>query len=194
MCFNARFHFHSDPILPNTNQETITETPNDVPITQPNTITTQNEVESRRFRSTSGVVREVRLIHRLQQEAIKRIQTLNCGNRNELGAFPRTPYNTRPFILYLPNGQEYSIRIQDPITNRANPLGSNTSNTLINPSNTERSSIFRVESVRGNTAIIRALKVVLDQYVATRSCATVDLNDFVGIQTLNDAYVANLYY
>lgn len=193
MCFNSRFRiFPNEGTLNvniNANTPTVQPEPEAETVTALNVMDNQ-VLEERRFRSQSGVVREVHLIHRLQKEAEERLNTLNCGNRNELGIFPRTPYNTRPFILYLPNGNEYSIRITDPITSRANIIGSNTL-TNVNPSNSERSSIFRVEKVRGNTAIIRALKVVLDKYIATCSCATVDLTDFVGIQTLNDTFVTN---
>lgn len=196
MCFNPRPYRQSFPqeatlnvnINPNPNANTTPSTnPQSNPGENENPTTLNAEpVEVRTFRRQSAVVREVRLIHRLQQQANERNSTLNCGNRNELG-FSRTPYNTRPFILYLQNGEEFSIRIVDPI-------GSSTSNSII-PSNPGpgRSSIFRVEEVNGNTAILRALKPVLGQYVATCSCCSVDLNDFVGIQTLNDTFVSNLF-
>lgn len=196
MCFNSRYNYYPREATLNVNiqsnapqEQPIQE---ETPVVTPLNLTASNEPEERRFRAQSGVVREVQLIHRLQKEATERLNTLNCGNRHELGIFPRTPYNTRPFILYLPNGNEYSIRITDPISNRSSTIGTNLLNSS-NPSNPERSSIFRVERVRGNTAVIRALKVVLDKYVATCSCATVDLNDFVGIQTLNDTFVTIPY-
>lgn len=185
MCFHARFYFPSEPFNA-TNPEPQPQNPSEP---SPNQPTVSQGVEERRFRASNGVVREVRLIHRLQQEALARLQHINCGNRQELG-FPQSLYNTRPFILYLPNGEEYSIRITDPQTTSSTTFGMTAPNPFL--SSCERSSIFRVEQVCGHTAVLRALKVVLNQYLATQSCVTVNLNDFVGIQTLNDAFVPNL--
>jgi Spore coat protein Z len=143
----------------------------------------------------SPVAREVRNILRLQREAEERQRTLACS-RDELGNnLNNTLYNTRPFILYLPNGDEFSIRINDFFgSNNSSPASSLPINSVLNSNNNsqQRAFIFRVEEIHGNRAVLRALKYVLGKYIATCYCVTCDLDDFVAIQTLNDTYIANL--
>jgi hypothetical protein len=144
----------------------------------------------------SPISREVRNILRLQRQADERQRMLSC-NRDELGEMGPF-YNTRPFILYLPNGEEFSIRIGDFLTgsttnpvNQTNSILNLTTNLVTNSTNSQqRSSIFRVEEVTGNGATLRALKYILGKTISTCYCCTVNLDEFVGIQTLNDTFIA----
>jgi hypothetical protein len=150
----------------------------------------------------SCIAKELIRIDQLQKEAILEESCLSCsGSRlgdNVLGEM----YNTRPFILYLESGEEFSIRITDPSFFTSNSDGGG----FVKDSNYEskgssnvncwwpyyRSSIFRVEDVDKDCARLRALKYSYGKLVATCFCVTVDLSRFVGIQCFSDVFISNL--
>ena len=120
MCFNSRFRiFPNEGTLNvniNANTPTVQPEPEAETVTALN-VTDNQLLEERRFRSQSGVVREVHLIHRLQKEAEERLNTLNCGNRNELGIFPRTPtiHAHSSFIYRMAMSIQFGLLIQSPV-------------------------------------------------------------------------------
>lgn len=133
----------------------------------------------------SPLARELEIILNLQRQA--EAQQFRC-NRNELGMTPQL--NTRPFILYLPNGEPFSIRTD--VASNFVPLNTNNpanglSNSFDNSCN--RAYIFRIEDLQGNRATLRALKYVLGKYILTCHCCIIDLSDFAALQPLNDTYV-----
>jgi len=139
-------------------------------------------------RSANCVTDIVRFINRLQQNVVS--TEIGCSQCNTpvLGETSRA--NTRPFILYLPNGQPFRLATLTDGSNASIP-------------------VFRVEEVNGNCATLRALtlrrrccvnnqpsfndlndfNVEETELIPTRTCVTVNLNDFMGIQTLNDIFL-----
>ncbi|NLC95631.1 MAG: spore coat protein [Bacilli bacterium] len=83
-------------------------------------------------------------------------------------------FNTRPFILYLENGEAFAITTD-----------------VLDPDAT--TNVFRVESVRDCCAVLRGLIVggTPDEltFTPTTSCVTVDLCKFIGIQCLPDTFI-----
>ena len=138
-------------------------------------------------RSANCVTDIVRFINRLQQNVVSPEMGCSQFNTPVLGETSRA--NTRPFILYLPNGEPFRLATLTDSSN--NPI-----------------PVFRVEDVNGNCATLRALtlrrRCVNNQlsfgdmndlgaeeteFFPTRTCVTVNLNDFMGIQTLNDIFL-----
>ena len=139
-------------------------------------------------RSANCVTDIVRFINRLQQNVVSTEMGFSQCNTPVLGEASKA--NTRPFILYLPNGEAFRLV------------------TLTGSSN-EPIPVFRVEDVNGNCATLRALalrrrccvnnqpgfndfndfNVTETELIATRTCVTVNLNDFTGIQCLNDVFL-----
>lgn len=128
----------------------------------------------------------VRFINRLQQAVVPTEIGCNRCNSPVLGETSRA--NTRPFILYLPNGEAFKP-------------------AFLTDSPQEPLPVFRVEDVCGNCATLRALTRKhhgcmnggfefddgYDQHhgelVPTRTCLIVNLNDFVAIQCLEDVFL-----
>lgn len=137
-------------------------------------------------RSANCVADTVRFINRLQQAVVP--TEIGCSRCNTPILGETSKANTRPFILYLPNGEPFRLA------------------TLTDSSN-EPIPVFRVEDVNGNCATLRALTTrrrgcMNDQngfnefnleeeteFVPTRTCVTVNLNDFIAIQCLNDVFL-----
>ncbi|WP_051316932.1 CotY/CotZ family spore coat protein [Haloplasma contractile] len=117
---------------------------------------------------------EVRFIEQLQKEAVLEENCLNCSTE-KLGANRRSRigFNTRPFILYLPNGREFRIRVSEDFECDY------------------RSAIFRVEDVDGCCATLRALVEKDNCLFGTQFCVTVDLTQFVAIQCFRDIRIAS---
>ncbi|MGG0177169.1 CotY/CotZ family spore coat protein [Gottfriedia acidiceleris] len=139
-----------------------------------------------------------------------------------LGANPNVPLaNTRPFLLYLANGELFRVpafnNTMMPImaqqANNQNQDGNQNKNAQIN--NCQDTVVFRVESVDDDCcAVLRALVPVnnnkdgnknnnnnqntfcelveADMFVASNTCVTVDLDCFCAIQCLRDVHVSNL--
>ena len=123
---------------------------------------------------------------RLQQAVVPTEIGCNRCNSPVLGETSRA--NTRPFILYLPNGEAFKP-------------------AFLTDSPQEPLPVFRVEDVCGNCATLRALTRKhhgcmnggfefddgYDQHhgelVPTRTCLIVNLNDFVAIQCLEDVFL-----
>lgn len=137
------------------------------------------------------IAKEVLFIDRLQKRAENRDNCLSCSGSN-LGdnVLNNNIYNTRPIILYLPNGEMFRIRIGDFFS----PTNEQSEQTINQVSSPSTSNIFRVEEVDGCCCRLRALKYCLGKYIATNFCCTADLEDFTAIQCLNDTYVANLNF
>lgn len=129
----------------------------------------------------------VRFINRLQQAVVP--TEIGCSRCNTPILGETSKANTRPFILYLPNGEAFKLAV---LTD--------------NPS--EPIPVFRVEEVNGNCATLRALatrrlscntnSASFDEFngvgfetelLPTRTCVTVNLNDFIAIQCLDDVFV-----
>ncbi|MEH6939029.1 CotY/CotZ family spore coat protein [Bacillus sp. JJ664] len=137
-----------------------------------------------------------------------------------LGANPNVPLaNTRPFLLFLPNGELFRVpaflnnmRDRDRNDNRNDDNDKNDKNRR---NNCQDSVVFRVESVDDDCAVLRALVgadrdddknnsnkdrdrqdfcdlVDADFFVASNTCITVDLDAFIAIQCLRDVHVNNL--
>jgi Spore coat protein Z len=118
-----------------------------------------------------------------------------------LGANPNVPLaNTRPFLLFLPNGELFTVPAF--LNNRDTQTMSEE-----NRRNCVETAVFRVESVDDNCAVLRALVpmdrhhhkdrdfcdlVNADFFIASNSCVTVDLDCFCAIQCLRDVHVNNL--
>ncbi|MEH7400589.1 MULTISPECIES: CotY/CotZ family spore coat protein [Bacillaceae] len=139
-----------------------------------------------------------------------------------LGANPNVPLaNTRPFLLYLANGELFRVpafnhnnMMQMMAQNRdGNDNQNNNKNGQMN--NCQDTVVFRVESVDEDCcAVLRALVPVKagdgkdnnknnnqntfcelvdgDMFVASNTCVTVDLDCFCAIQCLRDVHVTNL--
>ncbi len=140
------------------------------------------------------VCETARKIARMQCKAEKVEEHCMGCEVGELGGYskPKRQYNTRPVILYLPNGKPFKV-VTCPDTCKPT------------------SCIFRIEKVErcGCCATVRALmlKEVPSRHcecggkcggkcgeceyklVPTHICATVDLEKFVGIQCLHDTYI-----
>ena len=138
-------------------------------------------------RSANCVSDIVRFINRLQQAVVP--TEIGCSRCNTPILGETSKANTRPFILYLPNGEAFKLAV---LTD--------------NPS--EPIPVFRVEEVNGNCATLRALatrrlscntnSASFDEFngvgfetelLPTRTCVTVNLNDFIAIQCLDDVFV-----
>lgn len=156
---------------------------------------------------TNPVGDTIRFINRLQQAAVPTNTGTSRYNTLVLGETSKA--NTRPFILYLPNGEPFKL-------------------LSVFDSSLQATQMFRVEAVNENSATIRALayrsqssvnfserldqdiidsdgfkrlnnRYTIDEYnqttfnsaslIATRSLCTVDLNAFIAIQCLDDIYV-----
>ena len=150
-----------------------------------NTPTTTNN--SNTNRSANCVADTVRFINRLQQAVVP--TEIGCSRCNTPILGETSKANTRPFILYLPNGEPFRLAV---LTD--------------NPS--EPIPVFRVEDVNGNCATLRALATRRSscnensssfdefnsmrfetEFVPTRTCVTVNLNDFIAIQCLDDVFL-----
>lgn len=147
-------------------------------------ITTTNPNANRSANCVSDIVR---FINRLQQAVVP--TEIGCSRCNTPILGETSKANTRPFILYLPNGEAFKLAV---LTD--------------NPS--EPIPVFRVEEVNGNCATLRALanrrlpchpnSASFDEFngagfetelLPTRTCVTVNLNDFIAIQCLDDVFV-----
>ncbi|HAX74044.1 MAG TPA: spore coat protein [Firmicutes bacterium] len=128
----------------------------------------------------------VKHINKLQLEAIN---TKTCDNNCTKPYLGSTGLvNTRPIILYTESGAPFELAY-------FNEVG-------IIPA-----PIFRVEDVKGNCAVLRALGVISHKkpceedvsnnyqtipchlLVPTNQCCTVDLTRFIGIQCLDDIHL-----
>ncbi|MFD4704885.1 CotY/CotZ family spore coat protein [Gottfriedia sp. NPDC058432] len=140
-----------------------------------------------------------------------------------LGANPNVPLaNTRPFLLYLANGELFRVpafnnnmmAVMAQQANNQNQDGNqNNKNAQVN--NCQDTVVFRVESVDDDCcAVLRALVPVKtgdgkdnnknnnqntfcelldgEMFVASNTCVTVDLDCFCAIQCLRDVHVSNL--
>ena len=139
-------------------------------------------------RSANCVADTVRFINRLQQAVVP--SEIGCSRCNTPVLGETSKANTRPFILYLPNGSAFRVA------------------TLTDSPN-EPIPVFRVEDVNGNCATLRALttpcrngkgldnqaefygcsSLQSDEFLPTRTCVIVNLNDFMAIQCLNDVFL-----
>ncbi|PEK99479.1 CotY/CotZ family spore coat protein [Bacillus sp. AFS017336] len=138
-----------------------------------------------------------------------------------LGANPNVPLaNTRPFLLYLANGELFRVpafnNTMMPIMAQQAQGGDQNQNQNKNAqiNNCQDTVVFRVESVdEDSCAVLRALVPVnnnnnnnknnnnnnsfcdlveADMFVASNTCVTVDLDCFCAIQCLRDVHVSNL--
>lgn len=108
--------------------------------------------------------------------------------------------NTRPFILYLPNGEEFYIRINSLFSY---PGGDD----LQKPPSYDRTSILRVEEVRDYYALVRGLtcstpskpthrqkspnpEPTTQYFQCSPYCCWVDLNEFIAVQCFSDIFVS----
>ena len=138
-------------------------------------------------RSANCVADTVRFINRLQQAVVP--TEIGCSRCNTPVLGETSKANTRPFILYLPNGEPFRLAVLTDSPNEPIP-------------------VFRVEDVNGNCATLRALTTrrtccmndrdMLNEFnsnnpelefIPTRSCVTVNLNDFIAIQCLDDVFL-----
>ncbi len=125
-----------------------------------------------REREDCCVCRQVRFIDKLQRKFASDC-CISC-DAPQLGM--NVPgvnsFNTRPFILFLENGEPFAIA-PDPVT----APGTTT-------------TIFRVESVDGDCcAVLRAIVIMNGVFIGTNACVTVDLCEFIGIQCLPDVFI-----
>lgn len=137
-----------------------------------------------------------------------------------LGANPNVPLaNTRPFLLYLANGELFRVpafnnNMMAVMSQQANQDGNQNQNKNAQINNCQDTVVFRVESVDDDCcAVLRALVPVnnkdnkdnknnnqntfcelveADMFVASNTCVTVDLDCFCAIQCLRDVHVSNL--
>ena len=139
-----------------------------------------------------------------------------------LGANPNVPLaNTRPFLLYLANGELFRVPAFNhnmmnmmAAQNRDGNDNNNNNNKNGQMNNCQDTVVFRVESVDEDCcAVLRALIPVnnnkdnkdnknnqntfcelvdSDMFVASNTCVTVDLDCFCAIQCLRDVHVSNL--
>ena len=152
------------------------------------------------------VAQQIHFIHGLQKKMITE-PCLDCSAPN-LGEFPQPAFNTRPFILYLPTGENFEIQVEELCTIPQNNI-SNPSQCAIkkmfhknqpielpttenNPQPPNTTMIFRVESVNGRCATLRGLICNSGELRATKFCVHVDLNCFCGIQCFQDVFIPNL--
>ncbi len=129
----------------------------------------------------SCVCATVRFIDQLQKEVEIEETCLNCS-KETLGNSIEESLNTRPFSLFLPNGDPFKAF-----------LGCNS----------EKTRFFRVEHVSDNCcATLRCLRMIPEvtkdkknlqetcaTFEATDFCCTVDLNSCLGIQCFNDTKI-----
>ena len=87
-------------------------------------------------RSANCVADTVRFINRLQQAVVP--TEIGCSRCNTPVLGETSKANTRPFILYLPNGEPFRLAVLTDSPNEPIP-------------------VFRVEDVNGNCATLRAL-------------------------------------
>ncbi|PGL72966.1 CotY/CotZ family spore coat protein [Bacillus sp. AFS055030] len=135
-----------------------------------------------------------------------------------LGANPNVPLaNTRPFLLYLANGELFRVPAFNnnmmPIMAQQRDGGGDNNNKNAQVNNCQDTVVFRVESVDDDCcAVLRALVPVnpaqgnnknnnqntfcelvdAEMFVASNTCVTVDLDCFCAIQCLRDVHVSNL--
>lgn len=140
-----------------------------------------------------------------------------------LGANPNVPLaNTRPFLLYLANGELFRVPafnnnmmavMAQQANQNQNQDGNQNKNAQVN--SCQDTVVFRVESVDDDCcAVLRALVPVnqnqqggggnknnqntfcelveAEMFVASNTCVTVDLDCFCAIQCLRDVHVSNL--
>ena len=136
-----------------------------------------------------------------------------------LGANPNVPLaNTRPFLLYLANGELFRVpafnnnmmAVMAQQRDGGDQNQNQNKNAQIN--NCQDTVVFRVESVDDDCcAVLRALVPVnngkdnknnnqntfcelveAEMFVASNTCVTVDLDCFCAIQCLRDVHVSNL--
>ena len=126
------------------------------------------------------VLTTLKQIDRLQRQSLSKEKQDSCLRCHQPFLGQRSTANTRPIILYLKNGQPFNL--------------SYCSETMV-----DCRMIFRVEDVRGNCATLRLLiplksechhtdhHLANDQtYQVTKTCVTVDLNEFSAVQCLDD--------
>ncbi|NLG82528.1 MAG: spore coat protein Z [Bacilli bacterium] len=126
-------------------------------------------------RETCCVCRTVKFIDTLQRKFATDTNCISCdAPRLGMNVPGVNQFNTRPFILYLENGEPFAI-----------------SYDILDP--TATTTVFRVESVRDCCAVLRALIVGGTPeeltFTPTTACVTVDLCEFIGIQCLPDTFI-----
>ncbi|MGL4337923.1 MAG: CotY/CotZ family spore coat protein [Turicibacter sp.] len=125
------------------------------------------------------IVDTVKFINRLQKAVQPTEISCTPCKSPVLGETSRA--NTRPFILYLPTGEPFELACLFDTDSTSIP-------------------VFRVEEMNGNCCTLRVLIPVCPRsntedrgshghFVATRTCCTVDLTSFIGIQCLEDEYI-----
>ena len=132
-------------------------------------------------RNTNCVADTVKFINRLQQAVVP--TEIGCSRCNTPILGETSKANTRPFILYLPNGRAFQL-------------------ATFTDSSMPTIPVFRVESINGNCATLRALAPAGavnfgdngmcdcdQQFVPTRTCVNVDLDSFIAIQCLDDVFL-----
>jgi hypothetical protein len=162
--------------------------------------------ETTRPTNNNPVADTIRFINRLQQASVPADNnTIRCNN---LVLGETSQANTRPFILYLPNGEPFQL-------------------FTLSDSNLRVTPVFRVESANENSATLRALtyryspssynnrgaqdrietdgfrridnnydltnfnqqELLSENLMATRTFCTVNINSFIAIQCLEDVYL-----
>ena len=113
-------------------------------------------------RSANCVADTVRFINRLQQAVVP--TEIGCSRCNTPVLGETSKANTRPFILYLPNGEPFRLAVLTDSPNEPIP-------------------VFRVEDVNGNCATLRAL-------TTRRTCFT--MNSMI-ITTTHTVHPLTLY-
>ena len=127
----------------------------------------------------------LKLIDRLQRQCESREKDKSCIRCDKPFLGQSLTANTRPVILYLKNGCPFQIAY----------CKENTSAPHF---------IFRIEEVKGNCAILRLLIPASSchhdktdrnpshsskHYIVTKTCVTVDLNEFIAVQCLEDIFL-----
>jgi len=126
----------------------------------------------------SCITEILKVILLLQQSACQSDSCLDTCDKGFLGQACNTYCNTRPIVLYCCNGNNNPISI--PISK--------------SPTETETSSVFRVEKLDGCCATCRVLATNTEEgatfpFVATNSFFTVDLNSIMILRCLEDTFV-----
>lgn len=117
----------------------------------------------------------IKYIYYLQKRCSNEECCINCGSTKLGKNVPGlNTFNTRPFKLYLTDGEEFSI---------------------FDPFEDTNFNLFRVQSIHNCCAVLRALKVESFTspedvtYKASDLCLTVDICKFIGIQCFPDTYI-----
>ena len=163
--------------------------------------------ETTRTIKYSPVADTLRFINRLQQAATPTDSSILRYNNLILGEASKA--NTRPFILYLPNGEPFKLatlpdsglqsaslfRVEDVNENSATirALAYN-SNANSNHSNDARdmsdSDGFRhINTINDDLNVFERQGLTSISVSPTKTLCTVDLNSFIAIQCLEDVYV-----